>query len=194
MIDWIYNKETFIDLIQVQKKSYSEIGRMFGCSGNNIKKVAKKLGIELEKRRKINENETFNKGKHKVKFCLNCNRELSGVGKFCSNYCQMEYQNKQKIERWLNGENFQRGATQVPIFIKRYLMNLHNNCCEKCGWGKINKYSNTIPLEVHHKDGDCTNNLIENLELLCPNCHSLTENFGSLNKESKRFFRKKITK
>ena len=66
--------------------------------------------------------------------------------------------------------------------------------CEKCGWGEMNEYSNTVPLEIHHKDGDCTNNLIENLELLCPNCHSLTENFGSLNKESKRFFRKKITK
>ena len=194
MSKWDDKKEILINLIQIQRKSYSEIGRMFGCSCNNIKKIAKKLGIELETRRKINENETFNKGKHKVNFCLNCNKELSGVGKFCSNHCQMEYQNKQKTERWLNGENFQRGATQVPNFIKRYLMNLHNNCCEKCGWGEMNEYSNTIPLEVHHKDGYCTNNLIENLELLCPNCHSLTENFGSLNKKSKRFFRKKITK
>lgn len=194
MIDWIYNKETLIDLIQVQKKSYSEIGRMFGCSGNNIKKVAKKLGIGLEKRRKINENETFNKGKCKKRYCLNCGKELNRGEKFCSNTCQAEYHYKIKIEKWLNGENFQSGIGQTPKFIKRYMMELHNNCCEKCGWNEMNIYSKTIPLEIHHKDGDCTNNLIENLELLCPNCHSLTENFGSLNKESKRFFRKKITK
>ena len=39
---------------------------------------------------------------------------------------------------------------------------------------------------MHHIDGDCTNNKMENLQLLCPNCHSLTSNFGSLNKNSKR--------
>lgn len=34
-----------------------------------------------------------------------------------------------------------------------------------------------ISLEVHHKDGDKENNESENLELLCPNCHSYTENY-----------------
>ena len=40
---------------------------------------------------------------------------------------------------------------------------------------------------VWHKDGDYTNNKEENLQLLCPNCHSLTETYGILNKgNSKR--------
>jgi 5-methylcytosine-specific restriction endonuclease McrA len=34
-----------------------------------------------------------------------------------------------------------------------------------------------INLEVHHIDGDRTNNSLENLQLLCPNCHSYTTNF-----------------
>ncbi len=34
------------------------------------------------------------------------------------------------------------------------------------------------------------NNSEDNLQLLCPNCHALTENFGSRNKNSKRVFRK----
>ena len=38
---------------------------------------------------------------------------------------------------------------------------------------------------MHHIDGDCTNNKIENLQLLCPNCHSLTSNLGILNKTQK---------
>lgn len=55
-----------------------------------------------------------------------------------------------------------------------------------------------MPLEVHHIDGNCTNNKEENLQLLCPNCHSLTPNSGSLNKgNSKRYkykaYRKEIT-
>lgn len=35
-----------------------------------------------------------------------------------------------------------------------------------------------IPLELHHRDGDRTNNTFANLELNCPNCHALTPNFA----------------
>lgn len=36
-----------------------------------------------------------------------------------------------------------------------------------------------IPLELHHKDGEVIgpNNLLQNIELLCPNCHALTDNY-----------------
>jgi len=34
-----------------------------------------------------------------------------------------------------------------------------------------------IPLELHHRDGDRTNNSLANIELLCPNCHALTDNY-----------------
>lgn len=49
------------------------------------------------------------------------------------------------------------------------------------GWGEVNPYTNLVPLQIHHVDGNSTNNKEENLEVLCPNCHSLTENFGSRN-------------
>ena len=32
-------------------------------------------------------------------------------------------------------------------------------------------------MELHHNDGDNTNNRLENLQLLCPNCHSYTDTF-----------------
>lgn len=35
-----------------------------------------------------------------------------------------------------------------------------------------------IPIELHHIDGDRTNNLLENLKVLCCNCHSMTPNFS----------------
>ncbi len=41
-----------------------------------------------------------------------------------------------------------------------------------------------IPLELHHKDGDNTNNELDNLELLCPNCHALTDNYRGRNKQA----------
>ena len=37
-------------------------------------------------------------------------------------------------------------------------------------------------LQFHHIDGDAYNNNIENIAVLCPNCHAMTENFMNLNK------------
>ncbi len=39
-----------------------------------------------------------------------------------------------------------------------------------------------IPLEVHHIDGDNRNNDVDNLLLLCPNCHALTNNYRGKNR------------
>ena len=47
--------------------------------------------------------------------------------------------------------------------------------CEKCGLEKWQ--GQVIPLEIHHINGINTDNQIDNLQLLCPNCHALTENY-----------------
>lgn len=55
---------------------------------------------------------------------------------------------------------------------------LKENKCELCGaseWLGIK-----LPLELHHKDGNHFNNNLDNLEILCPNCHSIqTGNAGA---------------
>ena len=49
--------------------------------------------------------------------------------------------------------------------------------CEKCG---ISEYNGThISLELNHKDGNNANHSLDNLELLCPNCHSQTPTYRS---------------
>lgn len=56
--------------------------------------------------------------------------------------------------------------------------------CECCGNTEWN--GKPISLELHHIDGDKSNNTYENLQALCPNCHSQTDNFrGKKNKKSK---------
>lgn len=40
----------------------------------------------------------------------------------------------------------------------------------------------SIPLELDHKDGNPKNNSLDNLRLLCPNCHALTSNYRGKNK------------
>lgn len=49
--------------------------------------------------------------------------------------------------------------------LKVRLLTLHGNNCERCGYAKIEI------LQIHHKDKNRENNDLNNLELICPNCH-----------------------
>ena len=46
-------------------------------------------------------------------------------------------------------------------------------------YGNTHWMGEPIVLELHHVDGDKINNSLENLRLLCPNCHAHTDNFKS---------------
>lgn len=49
-----------------------------------------------------------------------------------------------------------------------------------CAWCGISEWrGEPITLEVDHIDGCNTNNVLTNLRLLCPNCHSQTPTFGN---------------
>lgn len=129
--------------------------------------------------------------------CLFCGKELiNHQTKYCSQRCQINYQQQQYINDWKDGrKNGLKGEYQLSNHIKRYMLEKVQYKCEKCGWSKINPFTNTIPLEIHHKDGDYTHNTEDNLEVLCPNCHSLTENYKNANKSGrqgrKKYYEKK---
>ena len=80
---------------------------------------------------------------------------------------------KNNIDKILSGEiKLQYGSS-----IRKYIIlnNVFEYKCNKCG---INEWmGEKITLEIEHKDGDNWNNKKENLEFLCPNCHSLTSTF-----------------
>lgn len=61
--------------------------------------------------------------------------------------------------------------------VKERLFNnkIKENKCDICG---ISKWmGKSIVCELHHINGDNTDNRLENLQILCPNCHSQTDNF-----------------
>lgn len=57
--------------------------------------------------------------------------------------------------------------------------------CSSCGLG-TEWNGKFISLQLDHKDGDRCNNQIENLRILCPNCHSQTDSFCGKKKKKQR--------
>ena len=101
---------------------------------------------------------------------------------------------------YLKGKTHNWNNTKTPsskIFKKnsKYLGTTNNikNRLIKDGFAEWKCYScgltewknNKIPLELEHKNGDNKDNRKENLTLLCPNCHALTDTYRGKNKRKR---------
>lgn len=86
------------------------------------------------------------------------------------------------ISNWTDGRKWNKGLKLKDWkdysgvnSLKKHLIKHLGHKCEKCltsVW-----YDTPIMLEIHHMDGDRTNNDLKNLQLLCPNCHAMTDNW-----------------
>jgi hypothetical protein len=80
-------------------------------------------------------------------------------------------------------------ATPIPLLLAadqprgRYNLKLRllkaglkDGSCEECGLTEWR--GRPLSMALHHVNGDGRDNRLENLRLLCPNCHSQTDNFA----------------
>jgi 5-methylcytosine-specific restriction endonuclease McrA len=86
--------------------------------------------------------------------------------------CKSTWNNKYLKEK-------EKGKLHSWDTLRKYHFIIQKNTCEVCGTREWNGES--VPLELHHLDGDRTNNGDDNLQVLCPNCHSQTDNFRGRN-------------
>lgn len=76
----------------------------------------------------------------------------------------------------IHGQNTRSRLVEAGIWEDR---------CTKCGVGPEWE-DEPLALQVDHKDGNVFNSVLENLRLLCPNCHSQTETYAAKNRTYKR--------
>lgn len=146
-----------------------------------------------------------------MKQCPKCGKEHSKSGTYCSRTCAnsrvfseearlkkslalkgkpatRKVQNldqwRENIKQsWLNKYNSTPFDQLGMENRRRRVFEEQNHCCNKCG---ISEWQGVkIPLELEHKDGNNQNNNRENLEGLCPNCHSITDTWRGRNKPAR---------
>ena len=148
-----YSKEELQDLLN-NSNSYSDVLRKMGLNpkGANpetLKRVIKEYDLDITK---LNENRSA---------------LYSKCGKVTS----------EKIVKPLS-EILQKGVdcSSYKLLHRLYKEGLKEPKCERCN---ITTWEGEqISFHLHHKDGDRLNNELNNLQVLCPNCHSLTDNFA----------------
>lgn len=110
--------------------------------------------------------------------CLNCGKDIVGRNKnkkrYCDRDCDIKY-------RWkLKKEAIEKDPNSVGIrALKRFVVKERGHKCEKCGISEW--FGQSISLDMHHIDGNYKNNSLDNLKLLCPNCHAITPTYKGKN-------------
>lgn len=132
---------------------------------------------------------TYN-NKHREKkksFCLVCNVSIDLGRKYCSAKCMGLMRHKEAVVRAREDTGVRNKCLSS---LRKELFQQRGPFCWKCKWGEINSASGKTPLVMNHIDGDSTNNVDSNLELLCPNCDSLTPTYKGLNRGNGRHSRR----
>jgi hypothetical protein len=82
--------------------------------------------------------------------------------KICSRSCSNK--NRIGIQYKINSP---KDKVKAQRSIKQRLLKERGEKCERCGFQKYNI------LQMHHKDRDRNNNNMNNMEIICPNCHAI---------------------
>ena len=123
-------------------------------------------------------------------FCSICGKRLPKFGvKYCSRSCiaKAAWGSPEKIRSWLAGEidagkpAGKDDKKNLSEWARNYLLEEAGYKCPLCGWDTPHPNTGKPPLEIDHVDGNRRNNSRENLQVLCPNCHSLTPTYRRYN-------------
>lgn len=127
-------------------------------------------------------------GSEPVKSKCICGEEVTR-NTFCSHKCRARAMRLSVFEQIENGTYATKGGQSG---LRHYLEEKRGKICAECGLSEWQGCP--IPLDVDHIDGNPENHKLDNIQLLCKNCHALTPTYGAKNKGQGRESRRKFYK
>lgn len=112
--------------------------------------------------------------------CLNCGKNTANL-RFCSTTCHKEFKFKQA------SKDIEAGFKVSKHILKKYLI-AKDDRCSICGITEWN--CKPLTLDLDHIDGNSDNDSLDNVRLLCPNCHSQTDTYKGKNAGNGRYSRR----
>lgn len=133
-------------------------------SSKSASEAAAKLGVKYE---------TYKK--YAIMYeCFNPNKSGKGISKVSGI--------KIPLIDILEGKHPQYQSNKLRIrLLEEKIFEYKCYTCNNIEW-----LSKPIPLELEHIDGNCTNHLLDNLTIICPNCHAFTETYRGKNVNKQR--------
>lgn len=121
--------------------------------------------------------------KTKIIRCYKCDKSIEVDYRASKKIC--ETCNPHRVRRKIDWSKVLSGEVVAKYHnsLRKYLLDNHikENKCETCG---ISTWlTKKIKIQVHHIDGNKYNNVIDNLTMACPNCHTQTDTYGHLNRK-----------
>lgn len=121
------------------------------------------------------------------KTCRVCEAKIQSSRTYCDE-CMVGGNSKFKIKQWLSGEWSGGTSRKLSNTIRNYLLKINDYKCSKCGYDKTHPDDGNTILEINHINGDGSDHSLENLEVICPNCHALTSSYRARNMGKGRQF------
>jgi len=163
-----------------------DIARRVGVSASTVSYHLRTLGVPAQRRYDWAEVQAFYDAGHTVRACA----ERFGFSTATWHEAVRRGAVRSRaavlpIEEVLTAERSRK-------HVKRRLLTagLKENRCERCGiedW-----LGEPLAMALHHVNGDGADNRLENLQMLCPNCHAQTDTFAGRNRGRARTARPAI--
>lgn len=202
--------------LREEGKTYSEISNELNCNRSLVAFYCNpnRFNIEKQKEKEESKIEYEKIVCSLVSKCNNINQVCKSLGKngttnslrlikniiekynLDTSHFVIDYKNRNTPKKYSFDEIFCKDSKYKSKSRLKYLLikwGIKDEKCECCGCSEwMNK---PIPLQAHHKNGDNNDNRIENLQLLCPNCHSFTDNYCGKNARDtgvKKIYKEKV--